>query len=149
MRPSPSTATRSKPMARSAGLAPVDHDHVLAHAAVVVREPDGRVGNLTRAGLASELREHLGGLGDARGAERMAAADQPAPRVHHYVAAIVAPPGRDDRPRLALVAEAQLLIRDHLGDREAVVDLGHIHVGRRDTGPAVRALRGELESGAP
>src|SRR4029450_8102355 len=105
------------------------------------------IGNLARAGLAAKLREHLGGLRDTRGPERMAAADQPAPRVHYHVAAVVASPGRDERPGLALPAEAQLLVRDHLGDREAVVDLGHVHAARPAPRHAVRALRGALERG--
>src|SRR3989442_10351467 len=132
-------------LARPSRLAPVDHDDVLANAAVVVREPDGGVGHLAGAGLTPELSEYLGGLGDSGGAERMAAADQPTARVHHHGAAVVALPVGHERPRLALPAEAELLVRDQLGDREAVVDLGDVHVARRDAGHPVRRSGGALE----
>ena len=99
--------------------------------------PIGGVRHLARAGLVAQLDEDLGGLGHAGGAERVAAADEPAARVDDDVAAVVAAPGRHERPRLALGAEAQLLVGDQLGDREAVVHLGEVDVGRRRC-PAMR-----------
>ena len=45
--------------------------------------PTAASGTCRAPASCAQLREHLGGLGDARRAERMAAADQPAPRVHH------------------------------------------------------------------
>src|SRR5712664_2865779 len=70
----------------------VDHHHVLAHARVVVGETDRGIDDLARAGLVAKLGEDLGGLGDAGGAERMAAADEPAARIDDDVTAVVAAP---------------------------------------------------------
>ena len=98
--------------------------------------PIAASGTWRGAGLAAELGEDLGGLGHAGGAERMAAADEPAARVDDDVAAVVAAPGRHERPGLALRAEAQLLVGDQLGDREAVVHLGEVDVGRRRRRPS-------------
>src|SRR6266849_1069251 len=130
---------------RSSTLAAVDHDHVLAHPAVVVREGDGGVRHLAGAGLAAELDEYLGRLSHSGGAERMPAAHQSAARVHHDVAAVVAPTRRHEGTGLALPAETQLLIRDQLGDREAVVDLGDVDVLRPHPGHPVGRLGGPRE----
>src|SRR5207245_9462838 len=125
----------------SCRFAPVDHHDVLAHPAVVVREPDRRAGHRAGAGVAAELDEDLSRLGDAGGAERVTASDQPAARVHDHVAAVVAAPRGDERARLALAAEAQLLARNEFRDREAVVYLGEVDLARRDAGHPVRGLR--------
>src|SRR2546428_110446 len=97
------------------------------------------------AGVAAERGEPPGGRGDPGGARRRAAADQPARRVHDDVASVVAPALRHERPRLALATEAELLVRDQLGDREAVVELGDVDVARRDASHPVRRLPGALE----
>src|SRR5438876_6204583 len=132
---------------RSRRFAPVNHHDVLAHPAVVVREPDRRAGHLAGAGLVAELDEDLRRLGDAGGAERVTASDQPAARVHDHVAAVVAAPRSDERARLALAAEAELLARNELRDREAVVYLGEVDLARRDAGHPVRGLRRTPERG--
>src|SRR6266481_3110637 len=61
------------------------------------------------------------------------------------VAAVVAPPRRDEGAGLALPAEAQLLVRDQLGDRETVVDLGDVDIRCTDTGHRVSRLGGAPE----
>src|SRR6266446_2542776 len=76
----------------------------------------------------------------------MTAAHQPAPRVHDDIAAVVAPACRDERAGLALLAEAQLLVRDQLGDRETVVDLGDVDVPRADAGHLICGLPRTRES---
>src|ERR687891_140626 len=115
----------------------VDHHDVLPHAAVVVGEADGGVVYLAGTGLTAELREDLGRLGYAGGAERMPAADQTPARIDDHVAPVVASPGRGERTGLALLAKAQLLVGDHLGNREAVVHLGQVDVTGPNAGHAV------------
>src|SRR5918994_701782 len=73
------------------------------------------------------------------------APNRPAGGVEDDVAAVVARAGGHERPRLALLAEAELLVGDHLGDREAVVHLGEVDVPRPDAGHAVRRLARALE----
>src|SRR5206468_1412054 len=99
----------------SCRLVPVNHHDVLAHAAVVVGEADGGVGDLARAGVAAQLSPDLGGLRDTGGAERMPAADQTAARIHDDVADVVTASGGHERTRLALGAEAELFVSDQLG----------------------------------
>ena len=115
---------------------------MLAHPRVVVGEGEPRLGHLARAGLAAKLPEGLGGLGDPRGAEGVAAADQPAARVDHDLPAVVGQALLDEAAALALRAEAELLVRDDLRDGEAVVHLGEIHVVGSDAGHPVRLFRG-------
>src|SRR5438093_13378642 len=104
-KPPPASMARAKPALEPAQtnnippersvsfrLAPVDHHDVLAHAAVVVGEADRGVGHLARARVAAQLGPDLRGLRDTGGAERMAASDQAAARVHDDVAAVVAAP---------------------------------------------------------
>src|SRR5881628_3358330 len=69
-----SSNRRFAPLSRP--LSSVNHDDVLAHAAVVVREADRGGGDLPGAGLAAQLGEDLRRLRHAGGAERMAAPDQ-------------------------------------------------------------------------
>src|SRR3989304_6152338 len=95
---------------------------MFTHSAVVVSEADSGFRDLAGAGLAAELPEAPGGRGDPRRPERVAAADQAAPRVDHHRAAVVREPLLDEAAALALVAEAQLLVGDDLGDGEAVMD---------------------------
>src|SRR4030095_8834150 len=71
--------------------------------------------------------------------------DQAAAGVDDDVAPVVAPAGGHERPCLALLAEAELLVGDHLGDREAVVHLGEIDVAGADAGHAVRRGAGALQ----
>src|SRR5258708_5787092 len=118
IRPAPTTATvlmesgisiieglGSPPERGSPRTAAINHHHVLAHPAVVVGEADRGVGHLACAGLAAELGEHLRRLRDAGGAQRMAATDEPPAGVDDEVAAVIAPPGGDERSRFALGAE--------------------------------------------
>src|SRR5207247_1084836 len=79
--PQPRDVLRLALQRPSRAVPAVDHHDVLAHAAVVVGQPDRGVRDLAGAGLVAELDEDLRGLGHAGGAERMAAADQAAPRI--------------------------------------------------------------------
>src|SRR2546422_4921917 len=83
----------------------------------------------------------------AGGAGGVTASDHPAAGVHAHVAAVVATPRGDERARLALAAEAELLARNELRDREAVVYLGEVDLARRDAGHPVRGLRRTPERG--
>src|SRR5262249_58934454 len=74
-------------------------------------------------------------------------ADETAARIHDDVAAIVAAPGGDEWPGLALGAEAELLVGDQLGDGEAVVYLRDVDVLGRHAGRSVGRLRGSLHRG--
>src|SRR6266550_4069573 len=128
-------------------IAPIDHHDVLPHSAVVVAEGDGGAGNLTGASLVAKLSEDLRGLGDAGGAERVPAADEAASRIDHDVATVIAASGRHERSGLALLAEAQLLVGDQLGDGEAVVDLGDVDIAGPDPGHPVGRFSRALERG--
>src|SRR5881409_513555 len=128
-------------------IAPVDHHDVLTHAAIVVAETDSGVRNLTRARFVAKLSEDLRRLRHARRAQWMTAADEPTSRIDDDVAAVVATSGRHERSRLALLAEAQLLVGDQLGDGEAVVHLGDVDLSRRDPGHPVRRRGRPLERG--
>src|SRR5262245_20684379 len=114
---------------------------MLAHSAVVVTETDGGARNLTRPRFVAKLRENLRRLCNAGRAERMTAADEATPGIDDHVATVLAAPGCDEGARLALLAEPQLLVRDQLGDGEAVVDLGDVDVTGRDAGHPVRRRR--------
>ena len=50
-------------------------------------------------------------------------------------------PSSEATPPLPFSHEAEVLDVEDLGDREAVVHLGHVDVGRADAGHRVRALR--------
>src|SRR2546422_4204115 len=120
---------------------------MLSHSAVIVAEADGGASDLAGARLVAELCEDLRGLGNTSGAEWVPAADEAATGIDDDVTTVVAASGRYEGSRLTLLAEAQLLVGDQLGDCEAVVDLGDIDVTGSDTGHPVRRGGGALEGG--
>src|SRR5262249_13886361 len=105
-------------------------------------EPGGSALHLTGPGLTAELGDDLHDLGGAGGADRVALGLQAPGRVDRE-------PAPEARPALlgreaagARLEEAQALGGDDLGDREAVVELHDVDVGRGLAGLTVGALRG-------
>src|SRR3990172_411328 len=137
-----SAISRSNRRGPSGGeaLAVHRHDHGAAEADVVLQR-DLRPRDLTGLGLPPQLPAQLRALGQAGGAERVPLRDQPAGGVDDPLAAVGHGPLVDEVAALALAAEDERLVGDHLVRREAVVQLDHVHVLRPQAGLLVHPLR--------
>src|SRR5215468_5360611 len=89
----------------------------------VVREREARRFDLARAGATLELEHVLVDHAHARRPRRVPEALESAVGVHRELAAEREGPRRDVLLALALRAEAQVLVGEQLGEREAVVEL--------------------------
>src|SRR5437588_1949477 len=96
-----------------AGAAEADH----------MGEAEIRALDLPLAGLAAQMRRHLVDVGDAGRAERVALREQPSGDVHRDLAAERRGAAVDHLSRLAVLAEAQVLVMEDLGGGETVVEL--------------------------
>src|SRR3990170_8781231 len=106
------------------------YDGGAAGAAERVGEPDLRLVDLAAAALAAELAHDLHRLCDAGRSDGIAARLQAAGRVHADLRVERGLPVLRREAALALRDEPEVLHRHDLRDREAVVDLGHLHVVR-------------------
>ena len=86
-----------------------------------MRQARLRAFDLPAARLAAQVPEDLADVRDARRAQRVALREQPAARVHRNAPADVRVAVIDQLARLALAAEAQVLVVEQLRRREAVV----------------------------
>src|SRR5215467_12774020 len=100
--------------------------HVLARrAAEIVGHADPGILELARAGPALELQIHLVEHAQARGADRMAGALQPAVDLARDLAVGVVEAVEHVLPALARLGDVQVLHGHELGDREAVMHFEH------------------------
>src|SRR5207253_855148 len=106
-------------------------------AAERVGEADAGAVDLARAGVVTELRDDLGDLGGAGGADRMALGLEPARRIHGDLAAEAGPALLGRHAAGARLEEAEAFRRDDLGDREAVVQLDDVDVLGAQAGLAI------------
>ena len=90
--------------------------------------------------------QQLDDLRDARRADRMALRLQPAAGVDRGLATQHRAARLEPLPGCSRVAEAEVLVGDELGDREAVVDLGEVDVLGSDAGHGER-LPSRLDGG--
>src|SRR5438094_131030 len=103
--------------------------------------------DLAGAGLAAELRHDLRHLRGARRPDRVALGLQAPGRIHRDLSAEPGQALLGGAPSGARLEEAEPLRGDDLGDREAVVQLDHVHVGGPDPSLAVGGGRGTLGRG--
>src|SRR5690606_35083333 len=103
-------------LARAAGgsVAAVDRDDAGTAEAEVVLQRDLGPLDLAPVGLAAELPDQLGALGQAGGAQRVALAEQAAGRVGDHLAAVGVAAVPDELLRLALLAQAERLVGEDL-----------------------------------
>src|SRR5262249_49609493 len=125
----PRAATRPTVSARS-GVPPAPDDRHEAHAlprvaAQVVRQSEARVLGLPWARFAAQLEPHLVHHPQPRGADRGPERLETTVRVHRQLAFELEVAVEHVAPGGAARAEAEVLIEDELGRREAVVDLRH------------------------
>src|SRR5580765_7158835 len=145
----PSRASSKKPFSvitRSV-TAKQAHQHRGGVAAEGVHEARRGAVDLSRARLAAELRDDLADLRRAGRADRVALGLEAAGGVDGNLAAEARPALFRRQAAGARLEEAEALGGDDLGDREAVVQLGHLHVRRRLARLAIRPLRGALGRG--
>src|SRR3990172_7690163 len=114
-----------------------------AGCADVVRKAALRALPLPRAGAPVELLEDLNGLSHARRADGVALRLQPAGRVHGQVARQRCKAVDRGLRALPFLDEPEVLDCEHFRDREAVVDLGEVHIFRPQAGLGER-LGGRL-----
>src|SRR5262245_26392303 len=142
----PARASSKKPLSvitRSV-TAEQTHEDRRRIAAQRVHQTGGGAVDLSWARLAAELRHDLADLRRAGGADRMALGLEATRGIDRDLAAEARPaPFRRETPG-ARLEEPQTLRGHDLGDREAVVQLDHVDVGRSLPGLAIRALRGAL-----
>lgn len=109
-------------------------DDGAAEAEVVLQGDVDVLDQAAVVGPPPQLPRELGALGQARRAERVTFADQPAGRVDHDLAAVGDVPAANHLVGLALVAEAQPFEDDEFVGREAVVNLADPDVARGHAG---------------
>src|SRR5690606_2121954 len=97
----------------------------------VVAERELRAGHLARSRLAAELEHVLVDHAHARRAGRVAEALETPVGVDGQLAAELEGAARDVLPGRSLLAEAQVLVREQLGEREAVVELRDLDLAAR------------------
>src|SRR5581483_358809 len=105
------------------------------------------IGHLTILGprVPGEMPDDFTDVGDARGAQRMALAEQAARDVDWRIAAevgMLATAAIDEFAGLAVAAQAEVLVVHELGGGKAVVQLGEIHVLGAQARHLVRLLGG-------
>src|SRR2546421_2861268 len=113
-----------------AGAAEADH----------VGETEPGPFDLSLVRLASQVRRHLVDVRDAGRAERVPLREQTTGDVHRNLAAECDGAAVDHLTGLAVFAQAEVLVMQDLGRREAVVQLDEIDVFRSDAGHLVGLL---------
>src|SRR3990167_3913350 len=99
-----------------------------------VRKAELRVPDLPLSGIAAQVSGDLVDVGDAGSAQGMAFGQQPAGDIHRDAAAQLGVAVVDQPSRLAVGAEAEVLVVNDLGRGEAVVQLDEAEVLRPDAG---------------
>ena len=128
-------------LVRRGSGAGVEGDDAGAAEADVVLQRDPGVGDLARAGLAAQLPDEFGALGEAGGAERVALGEQAAGGVGDDSAAIGVVAVGDELFGGACGGEAEGFVGDEFVGGEAVVEFDDVEVGGADAGGFVDLAR--------
>ena len=101
----------------------------------VVVSPDGEsvAVDLPLPSLTPQLPCELGDLGETGGAHGMSAGGQPPARIHDMSSAQVGHPAGQQRTRVSVLAQTELLVVEELAGRHRVMDLEHVDVGGTGT----------------
>ena len=123
-------------------LGPLIHRHDAGAAeAEVVLERDAGAFYLALVGLAAELPDELGALGEAGGAERVALGEEAAGGVGDEFAAVGVVAVPDELLGFAFFAEAEGFVGEELVGGEAVVELDDVDVFGADAGLLIDLAR--------